>query len=158
MDKVVRKNLEEHLSGTMDSGEKEKWNKYIAKNPLAAQELQHYEEISAMLQELRSPESKRLQSPDFYSRLCERINEQKRIPFWSVFSLPPFGRRLAFISLMWLAVLGTYFVFTDPADSPSHVVEVILAEAPPPIYEIRVGVNLDENRGSMLASLINTRE
>ncbi len=159
MDQFLKDNLEAYLSGELDDDRKAEWNAYLAAHPAAARQVALYEETASMLRELRPPEDDWSGAPGFYDRLAERIEEQHRIPFWSVFLQPPFGRRLAFASLMWLALLGGYFVtFTDPADSRKQVVETILIERESPMYEVRLSADLHENRRSMLATLISPGE
>ena len=158
MDQFLKDNLETYLSGGLDERQKVEWDAYLAAHPAAAQQVALHEETASMLRELRPPEDNWSGAPGFYDRLAERIEEQRRIPFWSVFLQPPFGRRLAFASLMWLALLGSYFAFTDPADSQKRVAEAILVERPSPVFEVRLGADLNENRSSMLATLISPGE
>ena len=159
MDQFLKDNLETYLSGELHERQKAEWDAYLAAHPAAAQQVALHEETASMLRELRPPEDNWSGAPGFYDRLMDGIEEQRRIPFWSVFLQPPFGRRLAFASLMWLALLGSYFVtFTDPADSQSHVAEAILVERPSPVYEVRLGADLNANRSSMLATLISPGE
>ena len=159
MDQFLKDNLEAYLSGELDDDRKAEWNASLAAYPAAARQVALYEKTASMLRELRPPEDNWSGAPGFYDRLAERIEEQQRIPFWSVFLQPPFGRRLAFASLMWLALLGSYFVtFTDPADSQKRVVEAFLVEEPSPVHKVRLGTDLHENRSSMLATLISPGE
>tara|TARA_B100000949_G_scaffold180769_1_gene161922 strand:+ start:528 stop:1007 length:480 start_codon:yes stop_codon:yes gene_type:complete len=159
MDQFLKDNLEAYLSCELDDDRKAEWNAYLAAYPTAARQVALYEKTASMLRELRPPEDNWSGAPGFYDRLAERIEEQQRIPFWSVFLQPPFGRRLAFASLMWLALLGSYFVtFTDPADSQKRVVEAFLVEEPSPVHKVRLGTDLHENRSSMLATLISPGE
>ena len=156
MDQFLKDNLETYLSGELHERQKAEWDAYLAAHPAAAQQVALHEETASMLRELRPPEDNGSGAPGFYDRLMDRIEEQRRIPFWSVFLQPPFGRRLAFASLMWLALLGSYFVtFTDPADSQRHVAEAFLVEKPSSVFEVRLGTDLNANRSSMLATLIS---
>jgi anti-sigma factor RsiW len=159
MDQFLKDNLETYLSGELHERQKAEWDAYLAAHPAAAQQVALHEETASMLRELRPPEDNWSGAPGFYDRLMDRIEEQRRIPFWSVFLQPPFGRRLAFASLMWLALLGSYFVtVTDPADSPRHVAESFLIEKPSSVFEVRLGADLNANRSSMLATLISPGE
>ncbi len=155
MDQFVKDNLETYLSGELDERQKAEWDAHLAAHPAAARQVALHEETASMLRELRPPEDDWSGAPGFYDRLAERIEEQRRIPFWSVFLQPPFGRRLAFASLMWLALLGSFFAFTDPVDSQKHVAEAFLVERPSAVFEVRLGADLNENRSSMLASLVS---
>ena len=156
MDQFLKDNLETYLSGELHERQKAEWDAYLAAHPAAAQQVALHEETASMLRELRPPEDNGSGAPGFYDRLMDRIEEQRRIPFWSVFLQPPFGRRLAFASLMWLALLGSYFVtFTDPADSQRYVAEAFLVEKPSSVFEVRLGADLNANRSSMLATLIS---
>jgi hypothetical protein len=51
----------------------------------------------------------------FYARVMDRIDAQRPVSPWSVFLDSPFGRRLAFASLVLAVLMGTYLVSTEPA-------------------------------------------
>lgn len=51
----------------------------------------------------------------FYARVLERIEAQRPVSAWSGFLESPFGRRLAFASLILAVLMGTYLVSTEPA-------------------------------------------
>jgi hypothetical protein len=66
----------------------------------------------------------------FYAQVTQRIEAQRPRSIWSLFWLEPaFGKRVAFASLMTLAILGTYLVSheTEYSAGPSSP-EVIMAQ------------------------------
>lgn len=50
----------------------------------------------------------------FYARVMDRIESQRPASIWAVFLESPFGRRLAFASLILAVLMGTYLVSTEP--------------------------------------------
>src|SRR6266481_6008606 len=65
-------------------------------------------ELSGALLTLRAPEPF-TPSPGFYSQVSRRVEVQRPRSLWSfVWLEPAFGRRLAFASLLTLAILGSY--------------------------------------------------
>ncbi len=76
-------------------------------------------------------------SPGFYANVMQRVSQNKPAPsFAGLFSLDfAFGRRLAFASLLTLAVLGSYLV-THEAQSPvGPSPEAILAQQNAPAFQ-----------------------
>ena len=91
-------------------------------------------------------------APGFYARVSQRIDRERRVPFWQVFLEPAVARRLAFAGLMWLLLLGTYTVAYNGValESNPHTIEAMLMSRPSN-YNVRLGADLERNRNSMLA-------
>ena len=161
MDDVMKENLEDHLSGMLAGERKREFDDYLAKHPKAAHELAEIEESSALFSALELDEEEEMQAhpaPGFYGRVMREVEEERSEPFWMVFLEPFLIRRLAFASLMWLALLGSYIVVAQSSSNTSdpQMVTRILAQ-PPEHYQVRLGGNLDENRNSMLSVMLASR-
>src|SRR5262249_14342833 len=112
MDSFLRDILEDYLSGNLSNARKQELESYLASHPEATEEFEQFGEISVMLTELRAPEDAPPgPSGDFYAQVLKKIEVmQEDEPFWAFFLQPLFVRRLAFGSLMWLALIGAYVV------------------------------------------------
>ena len=158
MDELMKENLEDHLSGGIAGQRKKEFEDYLAKHPKAAEELAQMEECSALFAVLRPEgEEKTLAqpAPGFYGRVLREVEQEREEPFWMVFLEPLLLRRLAFASLMWLALLGSYIVVAQGPDTRDpQVMARILTHPPAPEYQVRLGGDLDKNRNSMLNVLL----
>ncbi len=160
MREFVRDQLEDCLSGALPSQEQAKLEAFLKENPAEAKELALFEESDQLLKALRLPQDEILEpEPTFYARLMQQIESEREIPFWEVFLQPAFGRRLAFGSLMWLALLGGYVAtFGGPAaDATQHIAERLFTEPPSADYELRLSADLQRNRGSMLVGMMSEK-
>jgi hypothetical protein len=108
--------------------------------------------------ELRAPEGEpQGPEPGFYARVLQCIDREQVEPFWTFFLQPMFVRRLAFGSLMWLALVGSYVVsFSNPSEEIGRrLAEAVLTDQPASdYYRVRLGNNLEQNRDSMLAVVV----
>ena len=160
MREFVRDQLEDYLSGALHSQEQAKLEAFLKENPSEVKELALFEESAELLKDLRLPEDEILEpNPAFCARVLRQIESEREIPFWAVFLQPAFGRRLAFGSLMWLALLGGYIVTVGgPAeDATQHIAERLLTEPPSADYELRLSPDLERNRNHMLAGMMGER-
>jgi anti-sigma factor RsiW len=158
MDDLMKENLEDHLAGMLAGERKSEFEAYLAKHPKAAEELARFEESAELLRMLRSEDGDEMSlrpAPGFYGRVMRQVNDERGVPFWMVFLEPLLLRRLAFASLMWLALLGSYIAVSGSPDPRNpHFAEHILTRPPTPEYEVRLGPDLDENRASMLSVML----
>lgn len=160
MDDVMKENLEDHLSGMLAGERKREFDDYLAKHPKAASELAEIEESSALFGALELDEDEEVQAhpaPGFYGRVMREVEEERSEPFWMVFLEPFLIRRLAFASLMWLALLGSYIVVAQSPDTADPQVATRILTQPPEHYQVRLGGDLDENRNSMLSVMLASR-
>jgi anti-sigma factor RsiW len=160
MDEFLRDILEDYLSGNLSRTRKAELEAHLARHPEAVDELEEFRRTSLLLAELRPPQEE-LEGPEtgFYARVLQCIEEQRSEPFWMFFLQPLFVRRLAFGSLMWLAMVGAYVVsFSNPSEEISRrLAEAVLQEQPSPdYYRVRLGNNLIQNRDSMLAVVMTS--
>ena len=120
--------LEGYLSGDPVSGS---FTRHLQVCPPCAREVSEMEQISLSLHSLRIEETEAVTpSLGFYAKVSRTIEAEQRSPLWGVFAPDlQFFRKVAFASLMLLAVLGSYLVSreSDLAD-PQAAVQATLTE------------------------------
>ena len=129
MHQVILDRLEEYLSGAPGPRE---FTAHLESCEECRGEVRQMQELSSAFVTLRAPEQ--IGPPlGFYARLSTRLEGQKQRSFGSMFWLDPaFGRRVAFASLVTLALLGSYLVSSEGeySSGPSSP-EVIMAQQAP---------------------------
>lgn len=159
MDDLMKENLEDYLSGMLAGERKREFEGYLANHPKMANELAEMEASSTLFDALRLDEEDEMlahPAPGFYGRVMREVEEERGEPFWMVFLEPFLIRRLAFASLMWLALLGSYIVAVQsPNTTDPQMVTRILTQ--PQEYQVRLGGDLDKNRNSMLSVMLASR-
>ena len=161
MDSFLRDILEDYLSGNLSRARKAQLESHLARHPKAAEQLEEFRRTSLLLAELRVTEAVLEPEAGFYARVLQCIDQQRDEPFWMFFLQPLFVRRLAFGSLMWLALVGSYVVsFSNPSEEIGRrLAEAVLTEQPASdYYRVRLGNNLEQNRDSMLAVVMTSGE
>lgn len=88
--------------------------------------------------------------PGFYSRVAARIESQRRPSLWSLLVEPAFGRRLMYVSLALVILMGTYLISTGSGEAMavSTTAEQYLVEEHP-----AVGANPQTDRDVVLVRL-----
>jgi anti-sigma factor RsiW len=156
---LLRENLEGYLSGKLDPAARQELETHLAACPGCREEWEILRSSAEDIRALRPPQGMDLDpAPGFYARVMESIDTQRGVPFWAMLLDPAFGRRLAFASLMMLALLGAYVAAFDQTDySSQHLPEAILAGQVPGVPLSRAphfNSNLAHNRSAVLASLV----
>ncbi|MEX2299552.1 MAG: hypothetical protein WD733_01375 [Bryobacterales bacterium] len=158
MDAFLRDILEDYLSGNLSRTRKADLEAHLARHPEAAEQLELFRRTSSWLVEFRAPEGEpQGPEPGFYARVLQHIDREQVEPFWAFFLQPMFVRRLAFGSLVWLALVGSYVVsFSNPSEEIGRrLAEAVLTDQPASdYYRVRLGNNLEQNRDSMLAVVV----
>jgi predicted anti-sigma-YlaC factor YlaD len=120
--------LEDFLAGTGNNGDRVRIESHLRECAACRLEVQAMKEMSDMFASLRSPDPP-APAPGFYARVSNLIEKQQQPPsFWAMFLEPVFGKRLAFASLLALAMLGTVLMSRETEEyavGPSP--EMILA-------------------------------
>jgi len=126
MHQVILVRLEEYLSGSPSPRE---FTAHLESCEECRVEVREMMELSGALRAIRDVDP--VAPPlGFYAQVSQRIEAQRPRSIWSLFWLEPaFGKRVAFASLMTLAILGTYLVSheTEYSAGPSSP-EVIMAQ------------------------------
>jgi anti-sigma factor RsiW len=140
MHQVILVRLEEYLSGSPSPRE---FTAHLESCEECSAEVREMLELSGALRAIREPEPLAV-PPGFYARVTQRVEVARPRSFWSLFWLEPaFGRRVAFASLMTLAILGSYLI--------SHETEYSNGPANP--AAIMAQQSTGENPDNMLATL-----
>ncbi len=157
---LVRENLEDFLAGSLRSTKQREVEAHLAECESCRQEWESLRLSSVWMRSLRPPEDLAPgPAASFYARVLGRIEQERRVPFWTLLLEPAaFGRRMVFACLMLLALLGAYVAASDRPDYPSrHRPEAVLAGRPaagtPVPAAPRLGPNLQRNRSVALATL-----
>lgn len=109
MHDVIENGLEEYLGGQV----RRDFQAHLAECEECRVEVRQFEEFSGMFQSLREAEPVQ-PDPGFYFRVTQVIETQQQPSIWSIFSLDAvFGRRVAFGSLIALAVVGSVLVSSE---------------------------------------------
>jgi len=114
MHQVIVDGLEQFLAGADPNDPAQRdFDKHLERCEACRLEVREFRELSSLFVSLRAAEEIQ-PAPGFYGRLSRQIDNRAPASFWRLFSLDPaFGRRVAFASLMFLAVLGSYLVSQD---------------------------------------------
>jgi len=145
MHQVILDRLEEYLSGSPSSRE---FTAHLASCEECRAEVQEMKEFSGALSALRAPEEVTA-SPGFYARVSQRVDAQRPRSLWRwVWLEPAFGKRVAFASLVTLAILGSYLITREteysagppkpetimaqqsPADNPDMILATLASYEP----------------------------
>ncbi len=105
---AVLDRLEDYLSGTLKPADRREIEAHLSTCEVCREEVQSMQELSECMASLRHEETLD-PSPGFYSGIVQQVGRQAAPTFTSLFSWHfAFGRRIAFASLLALAVLGSY--------------------------------------------------
>jgi len=129
MHQVIVDRLEAYLAGAPGSRE---FTAHLESCQECRAELREMQEISSALVALRTPEEI-VPAPGFYARMAQRMEAERPRSIWGLCLLDPaFGKRVAFASVMTLAVLGSYLITreTEYSAGPARP-EVIMAQQAP---------------------------
>ncbi len=106
MHDIIQDGLEEYLDGQV----RRDFQAHLDACSGCREEVLAFQECSGILTSLKIAEPVQ-PLPGFFLRVSERIEAERKPSFWSMFSLDAvFGRRVAFASVMTLAVVGAFLV------------------------------------------------
>jgi predicted anti-sigma-YlaC factor YlaD len=111
----IRGRLEELLAGWGANGGQEQALRHLSACSECSSEFASMKSQSELLHTLRAPEELE-PAPGFYARVLQRIEERAKDSIWAVFIYSPFGKRLAYASLMVAVMLGTYVITEETRD------------------------------------------
>jgi anti-sigma factor RsiW len=106
MHDVIQNGLEEYLDGKI----RREFQAHLDQCSGCRAEVREFQEVSLLIHALREPEPVQ-PPPGFFLRVADNIEMRKKASLWSLFSLSAaFGRRVAFASLVILALVGSFLV------------------------------------------------
>jgi len=134
MHRAVLDRLEEYLSGSLEPAALSTVEAHLEACAACRHEVEGMRDLSQCLAALRAEEAPD-PSPGFYARVAGQIGRQTAAPsFSNLFNLA-FGRRLAFASLVTLAILGSYMVMHENASPSGLSPEAVMAQQELPAFE-----------------------
>lgn len=130
---VVMEGLEDYLAGTLEPAGRRAIEAHLSTCGTCREEISSIQEMSALFSSLRSEETWD-PSPGFYARVRERVGERATVPsFAGFFALDlVFGRRLVFVCLLTLAILGGYLVAHEAGYRAGPTPEGMMAQESSP--------------------------
>jgi len=107
MHRIIQEGLEDYLSGRV----RRNFELHLEQCVPCRTELEQIGSVSSMFRESFAPAAELKPSANFYARLSSTIENRKPVSPWAFFSIDAvFGRRVAFASLMALAVAGGFLI------------------------------------------------
>src|SRR5665213_2199294 len=163
----MHREIRDHIENVLAGSEPE----HLAGCEECRSEVQGMQEHTALLRELRAPESF-LAEPraGFYARVMERIEAEGPISIWNLFIESAFGRRIAVASLALALVVGVYVVTAERSADDSMIAlqsrqatseQMIVAGEDAPAREITQVDQSQTDQSSqdaVLANLVTYRE
>ena len=137
MHAVVMENLEEYLAGSLEPADRWEIEAHLNACEECREEMHGMQEVSQMFASLRR-EDEWEPSPGFYAGVVRRVERQARPSLASLFNLNfALGRRLAFASLVVLAVMGSYLITRETSYSAGPSPDTVMAEQNSPNFDSR---------------------
>ena len=136
MHAVVMDRLEEYLSGALTPAAHREIEAHLSGCDSCREEIRGFQDVSQLFGSLRSEETLE-PSLGFYSGILREVEAgRKPEPVSGIFALNfMFGRRLAFGSLLALAVLGGFLLTHEPEIVGSPSPDAIMAEQDTPTFD-----------------------
>ncbi len=95
----------------------------------------------------------------FYARVMSRIETQVKPSIWNIFGESMFAKRLAYASLTFVVLLGTYFVSSTTTTNDQQLAnsspEMLMSNDPHPT---EVGTDPQKDREAILVNLATFQE
>jgi len=142
MHAVVMSSLEEYLSGVLEPASQREIEAHLNTCPMCREEIRNMQDVSQLFDSLRSPDSQQSDagwdpSPGFFAGVMHEVGARRSAPsFASFFALDiAFGRRVAFASLLTLAILGSYLVTRETGFPGGLSPEAVMAQQNSPSFD-----------------------
>jgi anti-sigma factor RsiW len=136
MHAVLMDSLEEYLSGALEPEAQRAIEAHLSGCEACREEVSGMQEVAALFGSLR-PDEAIEPSPGFAASLMRQVAGAKPRPtFASLFGMDfAFGRRLAFASLMTLAILGVFLATHEAQSSVGPSPDAIMAQQEAPAFD-----------------------
>jgi predicted anti-sigma-YlaC factor YlaD len=151
--------IQDHLEQVLAESHVQECDSHLDQCDECRGEIEAMRKQARLLRELRAEAEPR---PGFYARVMERIEAQRPISIWNVFSDSPFGRRIAVASMALALLAGVYLVTSEQmaeqniAASPTvQFLSDRLPEEGQPGLIMKSG---QPNRDAVLVNLVTYRE
>lgn len=135
MHAVVMESLEAYLSRSLNPADKQRIEAHLNQCELCREEIAAMEDVSLLFEGLHSDEAIE-PAPGFYARVMQQVESRKPAPsLGNLFAFDlAIGRRLAFASLLTMAILGTYLVSRETGYSAAPSPESVMAQQDSPSF------------------------
>jgi anti-sigma factor RsiW len=129
MHAVVMESLEEYLSGALEPAVARRTETHLSVCKACREDVARMQEVGLLFGSLKCADAVE-PPPGFYARVMARAGAQKAaLSFSGIFALDfAFGRRLAFGSLVTLAVLGSFLIVRESRSPVGPSPETVMAE------------------------------
>ncbi len=137
MHAVVMESLEDYLSGTLEPAVAKGIEAHLSTCKPCHDEVRSMQDVSQLFGSLQVEETLEA-SAGFYAGIVAQVEAQAQPapPLGGLFALDfGFARRVAFASLMTLAILGTYLVTHEVESPASRWPEAVMAQQDSPAFE-----------------------
>ena len=129
MHAAIIHDLEQYLSGDLPPWALHRFQAHLATCGECRREVDEIRESSRLLRALKPAEAVD-PPPSFVAQVMQTVAERPAPSYWSIFGDFAFGRRVAFASLLTLAVLGTVLVSREESYAPNPTTpEAVMADA-----------------------------
>ena len=154
MHEPLKGRIEEYLHG--GEGPLPDVEQHLAHCPPCNAEAVEMKKLAELFKVLKTTEEI---GPDaaFYARLMTRIETQAKPSIWNIFGESMFAKRLAYASLTFVVLLGTYFVSstTNDQELANSSPEMLMSNDPHPT---EVGTDPQKDREAILVNLATFQE
>lgn len=159
MHRIIEDHLEDVLSGTLPAGHQA--SVHLKECGPCREETGLMRAHSELLHAFKTPEVE--PRAGFYARVLDRIELQRPVSIWALFTESLLGRRLATASLAAAMFLGVYIVSSEPAEpglfAARNAVERGAVEMDPLFPDAGFVMTPDaSDSGSVLMSLVSYQE
>jgi len=135
MHAVVVDSLEEYLSGTLEPAAERAVEQHLSTCAMCREEIRAIEGVSELFVSFKTEEVVE-PSPVFYASVMRQVSQQETPSFASFFSLDfAFARRLAFASLMILALMGGFLLSRETGNVNGPTPVTVMAQENSPEFD-----------------------
>ena len=143
----IRDRLEGLLGANDPAAKPRELSAHLAACGECSAELEAMRRLSRALTQFRAP-AETEPSPGFYQRVIQQIEEQRIVPFWSIFMDRTFSKRLAIASVTLAMALGSYVASEDVTRQAPAAKMVALENH----YDATVTGSREEQRDAVLVN------
>ena len=149
--------IQDHLEEVLGSRSHSAAEAHLAECRECREEISSMRQQAALLRTWKVPEvaEELAPRPGFYARLMERIEAQRPVSIWQIFSDSAFGRRIAIASMALALLLSVYLVSSERAAADPMHAAFVAGEDQPGMTMSRAGL---PDKDTVLVNLVTYRE
>ena len=149
--------IQDHLEEVLGSRSHSAAEAHLAECRECREEISSMRQQAALLRTWKAPEvaEELAPRPGFYARLMERIEAQRPVSIWQIFSDSAFGRRIAIASMALALLLSVYLVSSERAAADPMHAAFVAGEDQPGMTMSRAGLT---DKDTVLVNLVTYRE